>query len=149
MQFSYLLFAALLVLAANVCPQTMHNEDNNSETLEQRIARFQRSVCEKCSKRGIDCGCQHITSNDSQPFSLLHSYARQYQRWQAQVAEGHDGGKLRWVIVDVEGGAGNQLIHMVCVYVHERASERACERERLRTHTHRHTNDMIYSNYFT
>jgi hypothetical protein len=25
------------------------------------------------------------------------------------------------VIVDVEGGAGNQLIHMVCVYVHERA----------------------------
>jgi len=82
---------------------------------EERMNRFQAAVCEKCGRRGIACGCELGHANP--PFALLRAYARASARWQRRARKesesgGSQTGSNQWVLVDVEGGAGNQLIHM-------------------------------------
>lgn len=81
------------------------------EALPQRLRNFQQRVCNKCAKRDVYCGCELGDANP--PFALLRSYARQTERWRRQIMHTSPPADLKWVLVDVEGGAGNQLIHIV------------------------------------
>ena len=60
------------------------------------------------------CGCELGYGNP--PFALLRAFARASARWQRLAGKdsesGRSQGPSQWVLVDVEGGAGNQLIHM-------------------------------------
>ena len=76
-----------------------------------RMAIFERSICDKCARRGIECGCEQGPGNPS--FVLLRSYVRQYRRWQVAARRGRLPVGIGWVIVDVDGGAGNQQIHVI------------------------------------
>jgi hypothetical protein len=81
------------------------------EALPQRLRNFQQRVCHKCAKREVYCGCELGDANP--PFALLRSYARQTERWRRQIMQASPPPDLKFVLVDVEGGAGNQLIHIV------------------------------------
>jgi hypothetical protein len=83
----------------------------DDEALPQRMRNFQQRVCNKCAKRDVYCGCELGDANP--PFALLRSYARQTERWRRQIMHASPPPDLKWVLVDVEGGAGNQLIHIV------------------------------------
>ena len=81
-----------------------------AEAVARRMDVFELTVCSKCILRNASCGCELGDANP--PFELLRSYTRLYRRWQTAAWKGGLQDQA-WVLVDVEGGAGNQLIHVV------------------------------------
>jgi len=106
------LLALLSVLVSVFCPAACDGQGQSLDSLDLRMHRFRLSVCDKCASRAADCGCELGDANPAW-FQLLRSYSRQYDRWSRQLEREAAGQSIKWVLVDVEGGAGNQLIHMV------------------------------------
>ena len=102
---------SIVIVAAAFCAVASGDAGNvggGDAAVESRMEIFERAVCDKCASRGVECGC---SGDANSPFDLLHSYARQYQRWRKAAAAGLPARGV--VLVDVEGGAGNQQIHVI------------------------------------
>ncbi|EKX33430.1 hypothetical protein GUITHDRAFT_120380 [Guillardia theta CCMP2712] len=82
-----------------------------SDSLDRRFKAFAQAVCQKCKAKQEDCGCEELLSSD--PFFTLHKYASKYEEWSRRQDDREYMNTLRWVVVDVNGGIGNQLLQAV------------------------------------
>jgi hypothetical protein len=77
---------------------------------DRRIAEYFEVVCLRCAQRSIDCGCELGEQNP--PFKLLKDYATEYNKARTRISE-FEPVSYRWVVLDMSGGIGNQLIFLV------------------------------------
>ena len=106
--------STIVIVAAAFCAVASGGAGNvgggDAAVVSRRMEIFERAVCDKCATRGVECGC---SGDANPPFDLLHSYARQYQRWRKAAAQRGVLPAGGVVLVAVEGGAGNQQIHVI------------------------------------
>jgi len=88
-----------------------------------KFDRFFASVCAKCARRGVSCGCEEGVG--SGVFKLLYDYTLQYEAWAAAarsldgVTAAHSAGQgapmegVKFLIVDACCGIGNHLFMAV------------------------------------
>eukprot|EP00960_Hanusia_phi_P040758 754635-Hanusia_phi.AAC.1 len=81
---------------------------SSSPALDLRFAAFTRAICQQCEAKKEDCGCSQLLA--AQPFAALYDYASKYESWSLRRDDREYMRTLKWVVVDVNGGIGNQLL---------------------------------------
>mmetsp|Transcript_61841 Transcript_61841/g.145422 ORF Transcript_61841/g.145422 Transcript_61841/m.145422 type:complete len:473 (+) Transcript_61841:92-1510(+) len=81
--------------------------------LLERLAIFERRVCSRCERRGIDCRC---ANEDESPVMLLREYALLHDHYNEEVRD-HTKftSKVQYLVVQVaeHEGVGNQMLKMI------------------------------------
>jgi hypothetical protein len=77
---------------------------------DRKIEEYFEVICLRCAQRSIDCGCELGELNP--PFRLISSYAAEYNKARVLISE-FEPINYRWLVLDITGGIGNQLICFV------------------------------------
>lgn len=115
---SVLLGVALLVHTShgNVdgsCDGAAQGCDTGEFSAETRFQKYKNTVCAKCERRGVDCGCEGDPETDpDHAFGVLSEYMLQYEQWREAIAH-QDVFRPQFVAVELKNGLGNQLLAFV------------------------------------
>ena len=85
-----------------------HFLEHRATRVHERFNTFYKIVCDKCRKRGEQCGCDEGINDGI--FRELFQYTTLYEEWAEQQTNMTAMSGVQWLIVDVCCGLGNHLL---------------------------------------